>query len=88
MIKKDESIEKTYFVFLFSWKLLCSKIAEQLSDKLLQSKIDNFQKLLIDDVWSNVPNTFWHRRKHIVDLLYVRDIINLSYIKDFPTNVS
>ena len=26
-------------------------------------------------------------RSHIVDLLYVKDIINLSYIEDFPANV-
>ena len=61
------------------------KIAEQLSDKLLQSKIDNFQKFLIDDVFFDAPNVFWHKRNRIVDLLY--DIINLSYIEDFPTNV-
>ena len=49
------------------------KIAKQISDKLLQSKIDNFQKILIDDVCSDVPNAFWHRKKHIVDLPYVKD---------------
>ena len=49
------------------------KIAEQISNKLLQSKIDNFQKILIDDVCSDVPNAFWHRKKHIVGLPYVKD---------------
>ena len=39
------------------------KIAEQISNKLLQSKIDNFQKMLIDDICSDVPNAFWHRKK-------------------------
>ena len=29
--------------------------------------------MLIDDVCSNVPNAFWHRKKHIVDLPYVKD---------------
>ena len=48
------------------------KTAEQIFDKLLQSKIDNFQKMLIDDVCSDVPNAFWHRKKHIVDLPYVK----------------
>ena len=56
-------------------------IAEQISDKLLQSKIDNFKKMLIDDVCSNVPNAFWHRKKHIVDLPYVKDFDE----KNFPT---
>ena len=38
----------------------------------MQSKIDNFQKMLIDDVCSDVPSAFWHRKKHIVDLPYVK----------------
>ena len=29
--------------------------------------------MLIDGVYSNVPNVFWHRKKHIVDLPYVKD---------------
>ena len=29
--------------------------------------------MLIDDVCSDVPNAFWHRKKHIVDLLYIKD---------------
>ena len=49
------------------------KIAEQISNKLLQSKIDNFQKMLIDNVCFDVPNAFWHRKKHIVDLPYIKD---------------
>ena len=57
------------------------KIAEQISDKLLQSKIDNFQKMLIDDVCSDIPNAFWHRKKHIVDLPYVKDFNE----KNIPT---
>ena len=57
------------------------KIAEQISDKLLQSKIDNFQKILIIDVCSDVRNAFWHMKKHIVDLPYVKDFDG----KNIPT---
>ena len=57
------------------------KIAKQISNKLLQSKIDNFQKMLIDNVCSDVPNAFWHRKKHIVDLPYVKDFNE----KNIPT---
>ena len=39
---------------------------------MLQSKFDNLKKKLIDDVCSNIPNAFWHRKKHIVDLPYVK----------------
>ena len=47
----------------------------------MQSKIDNFQKMLIDDVCSDVPNAFWHRKKNIVDLPYVKDFDE----KNIPT---
>ena len=57
------------------------KIAEQISDKLLQSKIDNFKKMLIDDVCSDVSNAFWHSKKHIIDLPYVKDFDK----KNIPT---
>ena len=33
---------------------------------------------MIGDVCSDVPNAFWHKKRHIV---------NLSYVEDFPTNV-
>ena len=57
------------------------KIAKQISNKVLQSKIDNFQKMLINDVCSDVPNTFWYRKKHIVYLPYVKDFDE----KNIPT---
>ena len=36
---------------------------------------------MIDDVCSDVPNAFWHRRKHIVDLPSVKDFDK----KNIPT---
>ena len=29
--------------------------------------------MLTDDICFDVPNAFWHRKKHIVDLPYVKD---------------
>ena len=66
---------KTKHLNFLKQEVKYKRIAEQLSDKLLQLKIDNFQKILIDDV---CPNAFWHKKGHIV---------NLSYAEDFPTNV-
>ena len=37
--------------------------------------------MLIDDVCSDVPNAFWHRKKHIVDLPYIKDFNE----KNIPT---
>jgi hypothetical protein len=49
------------------------KIAEQLSNKLLQSKIFTFNNKIVNTVCSELPNSFWHRKKHIVSLSYVKD---------------
>ena len=72
---------KTKHLNFLQQEVRYKKIAEQLYDKLLQSKIDNFQKIRIDDVCSDVPNAFWHRRKHIVNLPYVKDFDE----KNIPT---
>ena len=37
--------------------------------------------MLIDDVCSDVPNAFWHRKKHIVNLPYDKDFNE----KNIPT---
>ena len=37
--------------------------------------------MLIDGVCSDVPNAFWHRKKHIVDLHYIKDFNE----KNIPT---
>ena len=57
------------------------RIAKQLSNKLLQSKIDNFLQILINDVCFDIPNAFWHRKRHIVNLPYVKDFNE----KNIPT---
>jgi hypothetical protein len=39
----------------------------------LQSKISIFNNKIIDTVCSKLPSAFWHRKKHIVSLPYVKD---------------
>jgi hypothetical protein len=53
-------------------EVVYKKIFEQISGKLLQSKISAFQNKIIDTVCSDLPNAFWHRKKHIVALPYVK----------------
>ena len=69
-INTDDSLNlihaKTKHLNFLKQEVRYKKIVEQLSNKLLQSKIDNFHKILINDIWSNIPNTSWHRKKHIV----------------------
>jgi hypothetical protein len=64
---------KTKHLNFLKQDVMYKKISEQISDKLLQSKIVAFQNKIIEHVFSDLPNAFWHRKKHIVSLPYVKD---------------
>ena len=64
---------KTKLLNFLKQEIRYKKIVEQLSNKILQSKIDNFHKTLVNDVCFDIPNAFWHRKRHIVNLPYVKD---------------
>ena len=64
---------KTKHLKFLKQEVRYKRIVEQLSDKLLQSKIDKFLKILINDVCFDIPNAFWRRKRHIVNLAYVKN---------------
>ena len=37
---------------------------------LIKKMISNFQETIVKEVCSDLPNTFWKRKQHIVDLPY------------------
>jgi hypothetical protein len=64
---------KTKHLNSLKQELKYKRIAQQLSDKLLQSKITAFNDKLVKTVCSELPNAFWHRKRHIVALPYIKD---------------
>ena len=64
---------KTKHLNFLKQEVKYKKIAEQLSGKLLQSKITAFNTLIIDTVCFEFPNAFEHRKMHIVSLPYGKD---------------
>ena len=40
---------------------------------MVKSRISDFQKQIEDEVCSDLPNAFWDRKQHIVDLPYEND---------------
>jgi phospholipid N-methyltransferase len=72
---------KTKHMNFLRQELKYKKIFEQLADKLLQSKISAFNDKIVNTVCSYLPYVFWHRRKHIVSLPYVKDFFE----KRIPT---
>ena len=57
------------------------KVEEQLACKNIQEDIRKFEEKHKQEVCSNLPTTFWHRKRHQIALLYVKDFNE----KDIPT---
>ena len=72
---------KTKLLNFLKQEIRYKKIVEQLSNKILQSKIDNFHMTLVNDVCFDIPNAFWHRKRHFVNFPYVKDFNE----KNIPT---
>lgn len=48
-------------------------IEEELQNPKLINQISNFQTILENEVCSNIPSAFWHRKQHVVTLPYIKD---------------
>ena len=57
------------------------KVEDQLACKTLQEEIRKFEEKLKQEVCSDLPTAFWHRKRHEVALPYVKDFNE----KDIPT---
>ena len=57
------------------------KVEDQLTCKTLQEEIRKFEEKLKQEVCSDLPTAFWHRKRHEVALPYVKDFNE----KDIPT---
>lgn len=48
------------------------RIEQQLNEKSLQEQIQKFEQKLKQEVCSDLPTAFWHRKQHVVSLPYVK----------------
>ena len=53
--------------------LLYERIADQLTDLILNHKIEVFRQQIETEICSNLPTAFWLRHWHIVQLPYEKD---------------
>ena len=53
--------------------LLYERIADQLTDPILNHKIEVFRQQIETEICSNLLTAFWHRHWHIVQLPYEKD---------------
>ena len=54
-------------------EIIYERIADQLTDPILNHKIKVFRQQIEAEICSNIPTTFWHRYWHIVQLPYEKD---------------
>ena len=54
-------------------EIIYERIADQLTDSILNQKIEVFRQQIETEICSNLPTAFWHRRRHIVQLPYEKD---------------
>ena len=65
----------------FSLKNAPSEFQNIMND--IFNSFSHFTIVYIDDVCSDIPNAFWHRKKHIVDIPYVKGFDE----KNIPTKL-
>jgi hypothetical protein len=70
VISKQIRNRKEKQIMFLKQDLKHKRIEEQLKDPLLQQKIKNFQEKIESEICSNIPDAFWHRKNHVVQLLY------------------
>ena len=49
------------------------RIEQELEEKHLQEKVKNFEEKIKQEICSDLPNAFWHRKHHSVSLPYIKE---------------
>ena len=56
-------------------KIIYERIADQLTDPILNHEIEVFKQQIETKICSNLPIAFWHRCRRMVQLTYEKDFI-------------
>ncbi|GAV68128.1 LOW QUALITY PROTEIN: hypothetical protein CFOL_v3_11631, partial [Cephalotus follicularis] len=73
---------KENFLMTLKEEIKYKSMEEKLQEKNLQEKIQNFKIILTKEICAEIPNAFWERKKHIVNLPYEQKK-NLPYEPNF-----
>ena len=72
-IDKERIYRKNKHLSSLKLEIIYERIADQLTDPILNHKIEVFRQQIETEICSNLPTAFWHRRRHIVQLPYEKD---------------
>ena len=80
MVSSLISAKTTHLKYLQE-EIRYKKVEDQLACKTLQEEIRKFEEKLKQEVCSDLPTAFWHRKRHEVALPFVKNFSE----KDIPT---
>ena len=69
-IDKEKIDRKNRHLESLKLEIIYKRIANQLTDPILNHKINLFKQQIETEICSNLPTNFWHRHQHIVQLPY------------------
>ena len=72
-IDKERIYRKNRHLLSLKSEIIYERIADQLTDSILNQKIEVFRQQIEIEICSNLPTAFWRRRRHIVQLPYEKD---------------
>ena len=72
-IDKERIDRKNRHLESLKSEIIYKRIADQLTDPILNNKIKLFRQQIETKICSNLPTAFWHRHRHIVQLPYEKD---------------
>lgn len=78
---KENLLYKQKQICYLQEEIKYDRIEEQLKFPKIKQQIENIQKLFEQQICSEIPNAFRHRKQHIVDLSYEKGF----HEKDIPT---
>ena len=80
-IVKERIYRENRHLLSLKLEIIYERIANQLTDPILNHKIKVFRQQIEIKICSNLASAFWHRQRHIVQLPYEKDFIE----KQIPT---
>ena len=72
-IDKERIYRKNRHLLSLKSEIIYERIADQLTDPILNHKIEAFRQQIETEICSNLPTAFWYRHRHIVKLPYEKD---------------
>ena len=70
LIYKSKITRKEKHLMFLKQNLEYKKIEEQLELPLMKQRFENFENKIKNEICLDLPNAFWQRKQHIVNLPY------------------